>query len=239
VSNPREIVYGSVRIPYKLVRRSTRKTVGVEVFPDGSVRVLAPVGGATERIEQILAKKAQWVVAKRREFSAMGGAAATGRVVSGMSLRYLGRQYKVRVRRLASHNGPPTVAHARAGVELNAGAQVTQKALQEALDAWLRQQARSILNERLDACFPPYKRKGCPKPLLRLRSMRSRWASLSPSGTLSANPRLVHESLASIDYVLTHELCHLVHPNHGSEFYRLLTRRLPNWKLLKQRLEGS
>lgn len=239
MSGSREIAYGSVRIPYKLVRRSARKTVGVEVFPDGSVRVLAPVGGPTERINQILARKAKWIVAKRREFSSMGRAVPSGRVVSGMSLRYLGRQYKVRVRRLASHTGRPTVLHARAGVEVHAGSDASQKALQEALDAWLRQQAASILAERLDACLPSFKRKGYTKPRLRLRSMKSRWASLSPAGTLSANPSLIHEPVACIDYVLTHELCHLAHPHHGPEFFRLLTRRLPNWRLLKQRLEGA
>jgi predicted metal-dependent hydrolase len=210
----------------------------VEVFPDGSVRVLAPVGGSTERIEQILARKAKWIVAKRREFSAMGRVTPSGRVVSGMSLRYLGRQYRIRVRRLAGHSGRPTVLHARAGVEIHAESGATQKTLQEALDAWLRQQAGLILADRLDACFPSFRRKGYAKPRLRLRSMKSRWASLSTSGTLSANPTLVHEAVACIDYVLTHELCHLEHPHHGPEFFRLLTRRLPNWMALKQRLEG-
>lgn len=212
--------------------------MGVEVFPDGSVRVLAPVGGSTEKIEQILARKAKWIVAKRREFSAMGRAAPSGRVVSGMSLRYLGRQYRVRVRRLAGHTGRPTVLHARAGVEIHVGVDATQKALQAALDAWLRQQAERILAERLDACFPSFKRRGHAKPRLRVRSMKSRWASLSSSGTLSANPALIHEVVVCIDYVLIHELCHLEHPHHGPEFYRLLTRRLPNWMALKQRLEG-
>lgn len=239
MSNPRQIVYGSERIPYKLVRRSTRKTVGVEVFPDGSVLVLAPVGGATDRIEQILSRKAHWVVARRREFSAMDKAITIESVVSGMSLRYLGRQYKVRVSRSSTQNGVPLVTHAREGFQLHAAAKVTQKALRQALDAWLRQQARTIFSERVDACFVSYRRKGYAKPLLRVRSMRSRWASLSPAGILSVNPSLIHQPLACIDYVLTHELCHLVHPNHGPDFMRLLKRKLPNWRQLKARLEGA
>lgn len=239
MSNPREIVYGSLRIPYKLVRRSARKTVGVEVFPDGSVRVLAPVGGAMERIEQIVAKKAHWVLAKRREFSAMDKATSTESVVSGMSLRYLGRQYKVRVYRSSTQDGAPVVTHAREGFQLHAPSKITQKALRQALDAWLRQQARTIFSERVDACFVSYRRKGYAKPLLRIRSMRSRWASLSPSGILSVNPSLIHQPLACIDYVLTHELCHLVHPHHGPDFVHLLMRKLPNWRQLKARLEGA
>lgn len=238
MSKAREIAYGSVRIPYRLIRRQTRKTVGVEVFPDGSVRVLAPTGASTSRIEEILSRKARWITAKRREFSAMSGA-LIGRVVSGMALRYLGRQYRVRVRRLTSHSGLPVVSISRTGIEIRAAHHVTQKVLDEAVESWLRGQARVVLAERLVACFPPFRRRGYSLPKLALRTMQFRWASLSTQGRITANPRLVHVPLACIDYVLTHELCHLAQPDHGSDFFLELTKRLPNWRALKARLEGQ
>jgi len=67
--------------------------------------------------------------------------------------------------------------------------------------------------------------------------MAKRWGSALPDGTICLNPALIHASSACIDYVITHEICHLKHPDHGPEFYGLLRQLLPDWKNLKARLE--
>lgn len=237
MSLARELSYGSVRIPYRLARRKDRSTIGVEVHPDGSVLVLVPPGATPASIQQVLAKRARWVHAKRQEFAAMGTGPHSLHVVSGMSVRYLGRQYRVRVRRAMRHVGPPTFVLSRSSLEIATQTQTPGKVLDAALEQWSRDLAKEVLTERVDACFGSFKRKGYPQPRLALRTMQTRWASLSSKGTLSANPRLVHEPLACIDYVLIHELCHLEHPNHGPNFIRVLSRKLPQWRMLKDRLE--
>ena len=67
--------------------------------------------------------------------------------------------------------------------------------------------------------------------------MQSRWGSLSQAGTMTLNANLVRAPRACIEYVIAHELCHLMHRDHGTAFYRLLGRVMPDWESRKQRLE--
>mgnify|MGYP002781277015 FL=1 len=67
--------------------------------------------------------------------------------------------------------------------------------------------------------------------------MRRRWGSCSKDGTILLNPLLVHAPTGCIDYVLVHELCHLVHHSHDAAFYRLLNRAMFDWPKWKERLE--
>jgi predicted metal-dependent hydrolase len=60
---------------------------------------------------------------------------------------------------------------------------------------------------------------------------------MSPAGGLLLNLRLVEAPVDAIDYVITHELCHIARPHHGAEFFRLLDRVLPDWRKCKERLE--
>jgi predicted metal-dependent hydrolase len=60
---------------------------------------------------------------------------------------------------------------------------------------------------------------------------------MSPSGGLVLNRRLIEAPVDAIDYVITHELCHIAEPHHSSAFYQLLDRILPDWQRRKERLE--
>jgi predicted metal-dependent hydrolase len=62
---------------------------------------------------------------------------------------------------------------------------------------------------------------------------------MSPSGGLLLNLRLIEAPVDAIDYVITHELCHIVRPHHGAAFFRLLDMVLPDWQKCKQRLERA
>ncbi len=69
--------------------------------------------------------------------------------------------------------------------------------------------------------------------------MSKRWGSCTPLGKIILNVELIKASKGCVEYVVTHELCHLVHHNHTKEFYNLLTRILPSWKKWKDKLEYS
>jgi predicted metal-dependent hydrolase len=69
--------------------------------------------------------------------------------------------------------------------------------------------------------------------------MRKRWGSLSEKGTLTLNVDLIRAPKECIDYVVTHELCHLKHRDHSPEFYKLLESLVPGWERMKQKLELS
>ena len=66
-------------------------------------------------------------------------------------------------------------------------------------------------------------------PDIRLMTMRTQWGNCSPSGLLTLNPHLVKAPTICIDYVILHELCHLVEHNHSERFYQLLNQVMPDW----------
>lgn len=67
--------------------------------------------------------------------------------------------------------------------------------------------------------------------------MQCRWGSMSPAGTITLNSQLIRAPRACIEYVITHELCHLTHRDHDASFYRLLGQVMPDWE--KRRLEQA
>ena len=110
---------------------------------------------------------------------------------------------------------------------------------QKQTDRWYRHQADWLFSERLELCYQlfdgiePVK----PFPELRLRKMRSRWGSCSSRGVITLNTMLVQMPVECIDFVVTHELCHLWELNHSPRFYQLLNSVMPQWRLYEQRVE--
>lgn len=98
--------------------------------------------------------------------------------------------------------------------------------------------AHALFAERLRACWTVFGRPGEVMPRLRLRTMRSRWGSLSPSGAMTLNTLLVRAPLECLDAVIYHELCHLRVRNHGPEFYHELARYVPEWRQRRAELRG-
>jgi predicted metal-dependent hydrolase len=99
--------------------------------------------------------------------------------------------------------------------------------------------ARSVFPERLSMQLIPYERKGLQRPLLIIRELSKRWGSLTPNGRIVLNVDLIRAAPDLIDYVISHELAHGLHPDHGAEWRNLLMTVMPDWEARKGRLEAS
>lgn len=98
-------------------------------------------------------------------------------------------------------------------------------------------QAKELFTKLLLQRFSYFSTIGYALPKLSIKRMKSRWGSYSlKTHTIHLNLELLRYPQALIDYVVVHELCHLVHHNHGKGFYVLLGSILPNWYELKQQL---
>jgi predicted metal-dependent hydrolase len=106
-----------------------------------------------------------------------------------------------------------------------------------ALEAWYRLRARELFADRLAAVAAPL-RWVKQLPPTRLQFMTVQWGSCSPSGRITLNPLLVKTPRECIDYVLLHELCHLLHHNHSPKFYQTLDRHMPRWREIKVKLDN-
>ena len=104
-------------------------------------------------------------------------------------------------------------------------------ALQRALREFYEAQARADIGRWLPAYLP-----GLPRPprRIRLKSMSSQWGSLAPDGTLNLDLSLVLGAPWAFEYVLVHELCHLIHADHSRRFWQAVEARCPDWRASRE-----
>lgn len=233
------VSYGDEIISFEVIERPTRKTLGIEVHPDGSVLVLAPVGCTDATIEERIQLRASWISRQLAMFSRYERHTAPRQYLSGESHRYLGRQYRLRVL-------PNDVTLREALVKLTRGEMLVAsqgplppEKVKELLRRWYLVRARDVYESVLDNVFDFFARQGKEKPRVSVREMRSRWGSLSPGGQMTLNSRLVQAPRPCIEYVIVHELCHLTCRDHNAEFYSMLGQVMPDWQARKDRLEGA
>jgi predicted metal-dependent hydrolase len=223
--------YGEHQIDFSIVRRD-RTTLEIAVEPDASVVVAAPQDAQLAAIEEKVRKRAAWIRRQQRYFIQFLPRTPDRQYVAGETHLYLGRQYRLKI-----------VPHVQATVKLVRGFIVVQthrpertEVTRELVEGWYRQRAHSKFTERLEVNLLrfPAPEDFRPKGLI-VRQLRQRWGSMSPASRL--NRRLIEAPIDAIDYVITHELCHIAVPHHGPEFFELLDRVLPDWEKRKHRLE--
>ena len=223
----------SADLPDYRLSFAQRRTLAISVLPDGSIEVVAPLGTDIDKIRRRVGARLGWIVRQQAFFGQFAPRTPERRYVGGETHLYLGRRYRLKLGR-----GPEN------WVGLNSGRLfvVTPHSpdpgcIRDAVLAWYRRRAEVKLPERLEFTLQRLAHLDIREPELRIRPLRSRWGSMSSHARLTLNVDLIKAPTSSIDYVITHELCHLAHPDHGPAFYRLLGRVLPDWEQRKQRLE--
>jgi len=120
------------------------------------------------------------------------------------------------------------------GVELDGNKlYVPDKSL---LDKWLKKQTLSIFEERLKYNYNLFE-ENIPYPHLRIRSMKTRWGVCNRKNLIvTINSKLIRETIDKIDYVIIHELSHLVHFNHSRDFWEVVEKYCPKYKRIRKDL---
>ncbi len=145
----------------------------------------------------------------------------------------MGKQYQLKV--IHDDTKPQGVKLLRGKLEVNA-LDANLESIQSHLKEWYRSRAKVIFEIRLQRILEQALWVG-DKPEIRLVTMRIQWGNCSPSGVLTLNPHLVKAPTICIDYVILHELCHLVEYNHSERFYQLLNQVMPDWSKIKNQLD--
>lgn len=233
-----EIHYGDDSIAFEVVPRPKRRTLGIEVHPNGSVKVLSPMGCSQSMIQQKVRQRAPWISRQLAAFSRYEFSPTPRHYLSGETHRYLGRRYRLRIAVAESATGK-SIKLARGEMRVSGPQKLSHVKTKELLKNWYVQRAREIFEEVQERLFGAFERRGFIKPKISVREMQSRWGSLSSGQRMTLNARLIEAPKSCIEYVVMHELCHLVHRNHTPEFFRLLSRLMPDWQSRKHKLENA
>lgn len=227
------IRYGSLVIDFTVTRRN-RKTLEIAVEPDTSVAVVAPTGASADAVRAKVKKRASWIVQQQQYFAQFLPRSVERRYIAGETHLYLGRQYRLKIAKAKAS----CVKIMRGYIVVETDSPKDASEIERLLNAWYKEKALAKFSERLDICLQRFSQPNKVEPSgITVRFMEKRWGTMSHQKRLTLNRRLIQASVVSIDYVITHELCHLVVPNHKPAFYRLLRRVMGDWEMRKQKLE--
>jgi len=224
------IQYGSKIIDFDVVF-TNRKTLGITVMPELNVLVKAPIDSSIEKIKEKIIKKAPWIIKQQSFFLSFHPRTTERKFISGETHLYLGRQYLLKVEVSDSES----VKLKGKYIEVKAKDKSNAKRL---ITDWYYYQAQSkfkAITQELISNFKKYKVE--PKSII-LREMPKRWGSCTAKGKIILNPELIKAPKGCIEYVIIHELCHLVYHDHTQKFIDLQTTEMPDWEKWKMKLEN-
>lgn len=223
------ITYGSTVIEYS-IEYAQRKTLGILVNPDGSVILKVPYDATLDKVREKVHKRAAWILKQQRHFESFGIPTEERRYVNGESHLYLGRQYMLRIK-CSDKNA---VHYQNNIIEIECK---TKEDAGTIMQKWYRGRAEIKFAEYAKPIIEKFSAYDAKPENLKIRKMEKRWGFCTTNGTIYLNPRLICAPRGCIEYVITHEMCHLVHRNHTKEFYSLLSKEMPHWERWKAKLE--
>ncbi len=227
-----ELQYGNTKIKYTLVF-DDRKTLGIKVYPDKSVHVVAPTDSTIDKIEEKVRSKASWIIRQQDFFMSFHPMTPPRKYISGETHLYLGRQYRLKVK----ESNQPSVKLQGGNIVVETKDKTDRKKVEQQLRRWYKSKAEIHFNKLFEEQLPVAKTFYNGTPTLKYRWMEKRWGSCDSTAQIHLNLELIKAPKRCIEYVIVHELCHLVHLNHSSAFFELLEKLLPDWRETKYRLE--
>lgn len=221
--------YGTTIIHYT-IKYADRKTLGISVHPDGLVIVKAPIDTSEEIIKEKVNKRASWILKQQAFFKSFGHRMPERRYISGESHLYLGKQYMLRV----TEGKPSSVRFKGRCFEVVC---TSKSKAGELMRGWYKERAEVKFIEIAEPIIQRFKKYDVEPSSIFIQSMSNRWGSCTPKGKIILNVELIKAPKPCIEYVITHELCHLLHRDHTRAFYDLLSKEMQDWERWKNKLE--
>lgn len=216
-----------MKLDYEVVY-SNRLRLQISVERDKSVIVHAPEGTAIETIEAAIEKKKLWIYEKTRHPQKYQEAKKVREYISGTSILYLGKEYKL-----------DFVNESLEGVRFDGRFLLSKDHAQSAehhLKEWFLEEARRIITPKVELNA---RKLGVGYNEILISNLKYRWGSCTPKNNLNYNWRLIKAPISVIDYVIVHELAHLLEANHTKRFWTIISVQLPHYLKAKEWLKSN
>ena len=200
-----------------------RRTIGLTVERDRQLVVYAPTGTSDDTIQAILHQKRHWIQEKLAHPQKYPAASPAQVLLPGSSIYFLGRTH------LLLSAPEPNAPLCFDGHTFTLGTTLTPKA-STLVQAWLRQQAQAVITPRVERFA---KLLGVTYQRIQLLELKYRWGSCTSNAALLFNWRLIQAPSTVIDYIIVHELAHLLVPDHSTAFWNVVAVQLPPYERAK------
>jgi predicted metal-dependent hydrolase len=213
---------------------SRRKTMAIKIDANGNIKVFAPKGTSRSTIGNMLNTKSDWIIKNLHEIKLNKAQEIKREYTDGESFLYLGHDYILQL------NVNPELGKMKIKIadgKFLVDTPVADGAvIKGGMESWYRFMGAEHINTRLSY----YQSLLDVSPSkVTIRNQKTRWGSCSSKGSLNFNWRLMMAPAEVVDYVIVHELCHLLHPNHSKNFWNQVSAILPDYRVRKDWLKRN
>ncbi|WP_419726420.1 M48 family metallopeptidase [Terrisporobacter petrolearius] len=232
--NTYEVPYGESIIKFKLERKNV-KNINLNIKVNGDVVISANEEVPEEYIKDFVIKKANWIEKNIKYYKAHEQENLEKKeLVSGETLKYLGRQYRLKVVESQSEY----VKYFRGYIYLYVKDRNDYKRKEELLSEWYDYKCKKIFTDLYNETYPVVSKYNVSPVKINIRKMKTRWGScITSKSTIILNKDLIKSPKYCIKYVILHELIHMICSEHSKEFYDFLYIFMPDWKERKRILD--
>ena len=208
--------------------RSRRRTIGLQISSDGRLIVRAPLRTSLKEIQSFIANKEDWIILTQIKLKERASAAKPHNYSDGELFPFLGHDYPLKI----TDNGKSQLLFNNAFYLPRLLWPEAKKQFRD----WYRKQALSIISIRVELFAEKHSlRYG----LVRISNARRRWGSCNIKGNLNFSWRLMMAPVVVIDYVVVHELAHLLVRNHSPRFWKKVEEMMPEYKIYRRWLRDN
>jgi predicted metal-dependent hydrolase len=219
---------------YKIVRKK-RKTIGIKVTNKGDVIITSPFGISEEMLENIVKKKSQWILNKLDKFKNENIEAETS-LKNGYKLLYLGIELKLELNYKKENNSDFSIVDGKFKVFFQHNIDLEETLIKNHITKIYKREAEKILMERTKI----YMEIMDVHPLkITIKSQKAIWGSCSFKKNINYNYKIVMAPMEIVDYIVVHELSHLIHMNHSKQYWNTVKNILPDYKVRSQWLKEN
>lgn len=223
--------YGDKTIEFEIKYRE-RRTMAIQIEPIDKILVISPKGLSEELIKEKVKSKGSWIVKKLMELKEVEYEPFAREFVNGEAFMYLGRNYSLEIFKDNNIKRPK--------INLNNGKfYITtftedHANLKKAMEKWYRKEAKKIIDKRVNFYIPKIEKE--PNQV-KIKEQKKKWGSCTSKGNIYFNWRTIMAPSNVIDYIVVHELCHLVYPGHSKNFWGKVESLLPDYKKRRKWLQ--
>lgn len=230
----RNIIGNDFNIQYSLVRKNV-KNINLRIRPDGSISVSANPSVPEEHVDSFVGEKSEYIFKSLQNFKKTEEFESQPKqYISGESFAILGRNIRLKVIEGSKEQIKSDGVFLQLTVKDKNDFRRKERIVKQYLDGLCKSMFSDIVHE----VYPLFKKYGVSIPQVRVREMKTRWGScLSKKGIITLNARLLETPRNCIEYVVLHEFCHFIHPDHSKKFYAFVAMLMPDWKERKSALE--
>ena len=218
--------------PVEVIRTPRKRSAAIHVS-SGVVSVRVPQSLSDKRVQDLIQKRSVWIKRKIKE-QADRPASKPKEYVSGESFSYLGKTYRLKV--VDGAEPSLKMKGGRLVASVPKHAKNRESLVKSLVTGWYQSHADQKLREKVERFAPLV---GVEPRSIAVKAYKSRWGSCTNSGDISFNWKIIEAPHRVVDYVVIHELCHMLEHNHSPKYWKHVERHVPDWRACRQWLRAN